>query len=68
MNNNNNNWIPVAGSVIGALIGNIPGAIIGGVIGAIIKQVICPQCGNVMENIGGNIWRCKKCGFIINKG
>jgi uncharacterized protein YcfJ len=67
MNQDNRNWILVAGSAIGALAGGIPGAIIGGLLGAIIKEFTCPICKGVMKEYFGNYLRCEKCGHTVRK-
>lgn len=61
----NNNWIPVSGSAIGAMIGGIPGAIVGGIIGAVLKELFCPNCGKIMKHIGNNIFKCDSCGYAV---
>lgn len=64
--NQNQNWIPVTGSAIGALAGGLPGALIGGIIGAIIKEFICPNCGRFMKD-EGKYYRCQHCGCTVLK-
>lgn len=66
MNQDNRNWMPVAGSAIGVLFGGIPGAIIGGLIGAIIKEFTCPICGGIMKEDKGYLI-CHKCGYTLRK-
>jgi len=60
------NWIPVAGSAVGAFLGGIPGAIIGGLLGAMIKELTCPVCKGLMKD-EGNYYICRKCSYHVEK-